>query len=78
MAFNLGRVTDCQNRLQRDFIEFSRLWAEVRKDWADQRREQFERDHLTTIGPSLNRVSAALQDFSEAVRKAEKALDDEG
>lgn len=77
MAFNLGRVTDCQNRLQHDFIEFSRLWADVRKDWADQRREQFERDHLTTIGASLNRFSTALQDFSEAVRRAEKSLDDQ-
>ncbi len=78
MAFNLGRVTDSQNRLQRDFIEFARLWADVKDDWLDERRNRFERDHLSTLGPSLNRLSTTLQDFAEAVRKAERQLADDG
>ncbi|TWU58146.1 hypothetical protein [Rubripirellula reticaptiva] len=77
MAFNLGRVTDCENRLQRDFVEFARLWSDVRETWQDERRAKFEQENLTSLGPSLNRFSAALRDFSDAVRKAERALDDE-
>lgn len=77
MSFQLGRVTDCQNRLKSDFIEFARLWAEVGEDWQDERRERFEKEHLSTLGPSLNRFSAALEDFSDAIRKADRALQDD-
>ncbi|QDT07846.1 hypothetical protein K227x_62750 [Rubripirellula lacrimiformis] len=77
MAFNLGRVTDCESRLQRDFVEFARQWADVREHWQDQRRVQFEKDHLTTLGPSLNRFAAALRDFSDTVRKADRALQED-
>ena len=77
MAFNLGRVTDSENRIRRDFVEFSRLWTAVREDWLDERRARFEHEHLSTIGPSLNRFSAAMSDFCEAVRKADQALKDD-
>ena len=77
MSFNLGRVNDNENRLRRDFIEFSRLWAAVREDWLDARREKFEQDHLSTLGPSLNRFSGSLHEFCDAVRKAEHALKDD-
>lgn len=77
MSFPLGRITDCENRLQRDFVEFARLWADVKDDWGDARRDQFERDHLSTLGPSLNRFTASLHDFSEAVHQANRALDDQ-
>lgn len=77
MPFNLGRVTDCETRIQRDFVEFARLWAAVREDWLDERRQKFEREHLSSLGPSLNRFAAALHDFSDAIRKAERSLSDD-
>ncbi len=77
MPFNLSGVTDCESRLKRDYIEFARLWSDVREDWLDDRRAQFERDHLESLGPSLNRFTTALRDFGDAVRKAERALEDD-
>ncbi|MCG8649080.1 MAG: hypothetical protein MI861_04570 [Pirellulales bacterium] len=77
MAFNLGRVIDGEDRLRRDFIEFSRLWLAVREDWLDQRREQFEREHLSTLGPSLNRFTTALHELCDAIRKADQQLKDD-
>ena len=77
MAFNLGRVIDCEGRLQRDFIEFARLWSDVKEDWLDDRCRRFEKEHLSTIGPSLSRFAAALHEFTEVVRKAEVALKDD-
>jgi hypothetical protein len=77
MAFNLGRVTDCEGRLQRDFVEFARLWTAVRENWLDDRCRRFEREHLSSLGPSLNRFTAALTEFSDAVRKADLALRDD-
>jgi hypothetical protein len=76
MSFNLGRAIDCEGRIQRDFIEFARLWADVKQDWLDDRCRKFERDHLSTLGPSLNRFAAAMHDFCDSVRKAEAALKD--
>jgi hypothetical protein len=79
MAFNLGRVTDCEGRLQRDFVEFVRLWSAVREDWLDERCRRFEQEHLSSLGPSMNRFTAALHEFSDSVRKADLALkDDQG
>jgi hypothetical protein len=77
MTFRLAPVTDCQNRLKRDYVDFARGWAAVKEDWLDDRCRQFEKDHLTTLGPSLNRFATALTEFSDAVRKAESALRDD-
>jgi hypothetical protein len=77
MSFPMGRITDCEGRLQRDFSEFARLWSRVREDWLDDRCRQFEQDHLSTMGPSLSRFAAALHEFSDAVRKADIDLRDE-
>ena len=77
MSFHLGRMTDCEGRLQRDFSEFARLWARVREDWLDERCQRFEKEHLSTIGPSLNRFAAALHEFGDAIRKADADLRDD-
>lgn len=77
MSFPLGRLTDCEGRLQRDFSEFARLWAQVREDWLDDRCRQFEKDHLSTLGPSLSRFAAALHELGDTVRKAEANLRDD-
>ena len=74
--FNLGRLTDCEGRLQRDFVDFARLWTAVREDWLDDRCRQFEEQHLTSLGPSLNRFTAALHEFTDVIRKADRELKD--
>ena len=76
MAFNLGPLTDAENRFRRDFIDFSRLWVSVRENWRDDRCRRFEQEHLASLGPSLNRFAAALHEFTDAVRKADRLLAD--
>lgn len=77
MAFNLGPLTDAENRFRRDFVDFSRLWTGVKEDWRDDRCRRFEEEHLSSLGPSLNRFMAAMHEFSDLVRKADRALADE-
>ena len=77
MSFNLGRVTDCEGRLRRDFVEFSRLWSDVREDWLDDRCRRFEQENLSSLGPSLSRFTAALHEFSDAIRQADRELRDD-
>ena len=76
MAFKLNRITDCEGRLQRDYIEFARLWSAVKEDWQDERCQQFEKEHLSSLGPSLSRFTAALHEFSDVIRKADSQLRD--
>ena len=77
MRFNLGPLTDAENRIRRDFVDFSRLWASVKEDWRDARCRRFEQEHLSSLGPSLNRLMAALHEFTDTVRKADRVLADD-
>jgi hypothetical protein len=77
MTFRLAPLNDCQDRLKRDYIDFARAWAAAKEDWLDDRCRQFEQEHLTTLGSSLNRFTASLNEFGDAVRKAESALKDD-
>ncbi len=77
MSFQFGTLTDAENRFKRDFIEFARLWADVKEDWRDDRCRRFEQQHLTTLGPSLNRFTAGLNEFTNKIRQADRLLQDE-
>lgn len=77
MTFQLGQLSDCESRIKRDFVEFSRLWVETKESWSDARRTQFERECLSTIGPSLSRFSTAMHEFCETVQQANQALEDD-
>ena len=77
MSVQLGPIYDGQARFEKDWVAFSRLWLAVRDDWRDERCRQFQREHLSSLGPSLNRLSAALNEFCDEVRKADRALADE-
>ncbi len=77
MTIKLGPVQDAENRIKRDFVEFSRLWSDVREDWLDDRCRKFEQQHLTTLGPSLSRLSSAMQEFCAVIRRADEALKDD-
>jgi hypothetical protein len=73
---NLAPLMDAQNRFRRDFNDFARLWQETKESWRDDRAQRFEREHLAPIGPSLSRFAAALEEFTESLRKANADLAD--
>ncbi len=76
MEFRSERLADCESRIQRDFIEFSRLWSETAESWSDSRRKRFERERLSTLGPSLSRFCTAMHEFTEILQKANQSLSD--
>ena len=76
MSFKLGPIQDAESRIRRDFIDFARLWADVRENWLDDRCRQFELERLSTIGPTLSRFTAALHEFENVVRQADRELSD--
>jgi hypothetical protein len=73
---NIGPIIDGQNRLRQDFKLFAQKWVSTKEDWRDSRREQFEREHLQSIGPSLARLSAALDQWRDFVTQADRELED--
>lgn len=76
MADPLSPVRDAQTQLREQFGDLARLWREVREGWADERARAFEQRYVQDLGPSLTRLSAALEQFAEDIRKAERALRD--
>lgn len=74
---NISTLIDGQNRFRRDFVEFARIWQEAKDDWKDDRARRFEQEHLSSLGPSLSRFSAALNEFTEALRSAQSAISDQ-
>ncbi|TWU41210.1 hypothetical protein Q31b_26490 [Novipirellula aureliae] len=77
MTIKLGPIRDAENKIRRDFIDFAKLWAEVRESWVDDRSRQFEQEHLSSLGPSLNRFASAMTEFCEVIRRADEALADD-
>ena len=75
--FNISPLIDAQNRFRRDFIDFSRIWQDAKDNWKDDRARRFEQEHLSSLGPSLSRFTAALNEFTEVVRKAQTTLNDQ-
>ena len=73
-TLNLGPVIDSQNRLRQDFKSFAQSWANTKEDWRDNRRDQFERDYLHDLGPSLARLSAAIDQWRDFVVKSDREL----
>ena len=73
---NLGPLIDAQNRFRRDFVAFAAVWQDAKDNWKDDRARRFEQEHLSTLGPSLTRFAAALNEFTEQIRQAQSALSD--
>ncbi len=73
----LTPIRDADDRLRHEFVELARLWQSVRTDWADARAAEFERQHLAELGPSLNRLAAALAEYTRVVRSADRMLRDD-
>ncbi len=74
---NVSPVIDGQNRLRQDFKTFAQLWTRTKEVWLDERRQQFEQQHLDTLGPSMARLSAALDQWRDFVTKADRELAEE-
>ena len=74
---NISTLIDAQNRFRKDFVEFARIWQDAKDNWKDDRARRFEQEHLASLGPSLSRFSAALNEFTETLRAAQTALNDQ-
>lgn len=74
---NLVPLLDGQHRLRSDFKSLAQAWAAAKEQWRDQRRERFAREHLDPLGPSLARLSAALDELHDVVTKADRQLADD-
>lgn len=72
----LNRFHDAEGRLRREFTDFATALREVREVWKDERREQFERDHLEPLGPSLQRFGRELTELTRRMREADNELAD--
>lgn len=72
-----SHLHDGGGRLQKSFSDFSKVWCNAGDAWRDDRHRQFEQQHLSTIGPSLQRFSSTLSQLSESVSRAQKELRDE-
>jgi ribulose kinase len=78
MSTVLGPLVDGQSRLRSGYKTLSETWAVVKEDWRDGRREQFQREYLNPLGPSLTRLSNALDDLRECIVNADRELADTG
>lgn len=76
MSSLLGRLTDCENRYRRAWMDFSRQWAQTKQDWRDLRCSRFEADHLQDLPSSLSRLDRAVSDLREALLRANRDLAD--
>jgi hypothetical protein len=73
---NLGPVIDAHGQLIQSFKTFAQQWATTKESWRDSKREQFEREHLQNLGPSLARLSAAMDQWRDFVTKSDRELKD--
>lgn len=76
MSTPLGPLVDGQSRLRSGYKTLAETWAVVKEDWRDGRRDQFERDRLLALGPSLTRLSNALDNLRDCVVNADRELAD--
>ena len=72
-----SRLAEQNGQLRRVFSDFSKLWQATGEFWKDKRRTRYEKQHLTTIGPSLQRLSSMLGQLTDSVSDAEKDLLDD-
>ncbi|HBJ34574.1 MAG TPA: hypothetical protein DDZ51_07385 [Planctomycetaceae bacterium] len=76
MSTPLGPIVDGQSRLRSGYKTLAETWAVVKEDWRDGRRERFERDRLRALGPSLTRLSNALDNLRDCIIYADRELAD--
>lgn len=76
MSSLLGKLTDCENRYRRAWLDFSRQWTETKQQWRDTRCHRFEADHLQDLPSTLSRLDRAVTELREALRRAERELAD--
>ncbi len=77
-AYNFAPITSAQAQFRREFSDFARVWQDTKPLWRDDRARQFEQQYLASLGPSLSRLSAALTEFEDLLRKAQTAVSDPG
>ncbi len=76
MPLNLGPLGESENRFRQGFSELSRNWVVVKEHWLDSQCKKFEQERLSSIGPALARMTAAIHSFESVVRRADRELSD--
>ncbi len=74
---NISPVIDARTACVRILRRFAQQWSKTKEVWLDDRRQQFETQYLDLLGPSLARLSAALDEWREFVTKADRDLAEE-
>ncbi len=72
----LGPLLESQTRIRHDFLDFAEQWQRTRDGWRDEPARKFELESLNTLAPTLTRVAAAMQNFADAARRADRLLAD--
>ncbi len=75
-APRIGALHDTENRLRRDWQEFATVWQQTAETWKDQRRREFEDQHLRELPGVLSRCNAEMNEFRETLLRAMHALSD--
>ena len=74
----LGPIQDIDARLSHQYGELAQAWRTTREDWQDSVCEKFEQDRLQPIGPTLDRLHAAITEYLDIARQSSRELRDEG
>ena len=75
-SFPLGPLYESQTRVRQEFLDFAEQWQKTREGWRDEPARKFEQESLSTLGPTLKRAAAAMQNFADVVRQSDHLLAD--
>jgi len=75
-SFAMGSLYESQTRVRQEFLDFAEQWRRTKENWQDEPARQFEEQAIHTLAPTLTRVSGAMQNFAEEIRRADQALAD--
>lgn len=73
----LSVLHDAENRLRRCWQTFVVAWQDTKPTWRDNRRQQFENEHLRELPNLLNRTQSELSNYRETVQSIIRQLRDE-
>jgi len=74
--FAIGMIQESESRLRREFQDFAVQWRQTRQQWQDEPARRFEQESLSELMPTLQRVSAATTELAEAIRRADRVVED--
>jgi uncharacterized protein YukE len=64
-------------RIQRAASKLKDQWLDVKSQWGDQARRDFEKNYLQHLAPQITLALAAVHELTEVLQQVEKELEDE-